>query len=70
MANHGPNTNTSRFFICTQKADFLNGKHVVFGYVSKGMEVIREIELVGNNSGVPDKDVIISDCGVYDTGLA
>lgn len=66
MVNSGPDTNTSKFFICTSKMEHLDGRHVVFGYVSRGMEVLHEVERVGNNSGVPEKEVTIADCGVYD----
>ena len=66
MANNGPDTNNSKFFICTSKMSELDGRHVVFGYVSKGMDVVYEIEKVGSSSGAPEKEVLISNCGVYD----
>merc|ERR1719421_1001206 len=64
MANAGPNTNGSQFFLCTVKTSHLDGKHVVFGKVSKGMEVVKAIEAVGSQSGKTSKPVVIADCGV------
>ena len=69
MANAGPNTNSSQFFVTTQDAPHLNGKHVVFGKVLKGMNVLRKIE--GTPTGkfdTPEKDVVISNCGVLEEG--
>merc|ERR1711908_83309 len=63
MANAGPNTNGSQFFLCTVKTDWLDGKHCVFGSVTNGMEVVKAIEGVGSQSGKTSKPVVIADCG-------
>eukprot|EP00005_Dracoamoeba_jomungandri_P005070 CAMPEP_0174258592 /NCGR_PEP_ID=MMETSP0439-20130205/7564_1 /TAXON_ID=0 /ORGANISM="Stereomyxa ramosa, Strain Chinc5" /LENGTH=169 /DNA_ID=CAMNT_0015342163 /DNA_START=43 /DNA_END=552 /DNA_ORIENTATION=+ len=63
MANAGPNTNGSQFFLCTAETSWLDGKHVVFGHVSSGMEVLDKMEAVGSRNGATSKKVVISDCG-------
>lgn len=63
MANAGPNTNGSQFFICTDKTSWLDGKHVVFGKVVEGYTVVKEMEKVGSNSGTTKEPVVIEDCG-------
>jgi peptidyl-prolyl isomerase E (cyclophilin E) len=63
MANSGPNTNGSQFFLTTEKTDWLDGKHVVFGNVVDGMDVVRKMEALGSQSGKPSKKVVIDNCG-------
>ncbi|MEY3050456.1 MAG: hypothetical protein RLY31_241 [Bacteroidota bacterium] len=63
MANAGPNTNGSQFFICTVQTPWLNGKHVVFGQVLEGYDVIQKMEAVGSRSGATAQRVVIEDSG-------
>ena len=63
QANAGPNTNGSQFFLCTVQTAWLDGKHCVFGSVTKGMDVVTSIEKVGSSSGKTTKQVVIADCG-------
>ncbi|XP_023931814.1 peptidyl-prolyl cis-trans isomerase [Lingula anatina] len=63
MANAGPNTNGSQFFICTVETGWLDGKHVVFGTVTEGLDVVDKIEAFGSQSGKTSKKIAINNCG-------
>lgn len=64
MANAGRNTNGSQFFITFVPCPWLDGKHVVFGEVAKGLELLETLEKLGSASGSPTSKIVIEDCGV------
>ncbi|KAF4020037.1 hypothetical protein G4228_012006 [Cervus hanglu yarkandensis] len=63
MANAGPNTNCSQFFICTAKTEGLDGKHVVFGKMKEGMNILEAMGHRGSRNGKTSKKITITDCG-------
>merc|ERR1711971_1257338 len=63
MANAGPGTNGSQFFLTTVKTSWLDGKHVVFGKVTKGMDVVKKIEAQGSSGGAPKVEIKIVESG-------
>ncbi|XP_008050817.1 peptidyl-prolyl cis-trans isomerase A-like [Carlito syrichta] len=63
MANAGPNTNGSQLFICTTKIEWLDGKHMVFGMVKEGMNVVQAMEGFGSKNGKTSKKITTADCG-------
>jgi peptidyl-prolyl isomerase F (cyclophilin D) len=63
MANAGPGTNGSQFFLCTIRTDWLDGKHVVFGNVVDGMDVVKKMEACGSQTGAPLKKITITKSG-------
>jgi len=63
MANAGPNTNGSQFFLCTAETSWLDGKHCVFGKVVQGMDTVQAVESVGSSQGATRAQVLIANCG-------
>ncbi|XP_035532814.1 E3 SUMO-protein ligase RanBP2 [Morone saxatilis] len=63
MANRGRDTNNSQFFITLKKAEHLDFKHVAFGWVRDGMDVVQQMEEFGTKTGTPTKKLVVTDCG-------
>ena len=63
MANAGPNTNGSQFFITFAATPWLDGRHTVFGEVLEGFDVVTKLEKIGSGSGTTSKKAIIADSG-------
>ncbi|XP_028289444.1 ranBP2-like and GRIP domain-containing protein 3 isoform X2 [Parambassis ranga] len=63
MANRGRDTNNSQFFITLKKAEHLDFKHVAFGWVREGMDVVQQMGEMGTKGGIPSKKLVITDCG-------
>ena len=66
MANAGPNTNGSQFFITFAATPWLDGHHVVFGEVLEGFETVEKLEKIGRQSGTPTKHATIAGCGALE----
>ena len=68
MANAGPNTNGSQFFLCTAQTTWLDGRHTVFGQVIDGYSVVKAMEAACSKGGDTAVDLMIADCGLVSNG--
>ncbi|CAH0561257.1 unnamed protein product [Brassicogethes aeneus] len=68
MANNGPNTNSSQFYITTVPCSHLDGRNVAFGRVVKGLNIVIEMGDIARNNETPTEDITITDCGEYEPG--
>ena len=66
MANAGPNTNGSQFFITFKETPWLNGRHTVFGEVIEGSDIVDRLEKIGSGSGKTSKEALIADSGILE----
>ena len=66
MANAGPNTNGSQFFITFKETPWLDGRHTVFGEVLEGQDIVNELEKIGTGAGTPKMKAVITDSGELD----
>jgi cyclophilin family peptidyl-prolyl cis-trans isomerase len=66
MANAGAHTNSSQFFVTTVRTPHLDGRHVVFGVVLEGFDVVKKIESFGSSSGIPSRKISIAKCGILE----
>ena len=66
MANAGANTNGSQFFVTTVVTSWLDGKHVVFGEVVEGQELVDAVEKLGSQSGTPKAKITIASSGIVE----
>mmetsp|Transcript_80 Transcript_80/g.70 ORF Transcript_80/g.70 Transcript_80/m.70 type:complete len:196 (+) Transcript_80:1-588(+) len=64
MANKGPDTNSSQFFITLDNTFWYDSKHVVFGQMTEGKNVLEKLEALGSESGKPSKIALIEHCGL------